>query len=169
MMNRFFLNLIFSVIIILPLSTSISYAGAHYKCQVGGEFGSIVWQDRPCRAGEEISRKKLTDYSKQDSSKKGHGALTAKEANLLIRHKKIRVGMSKNDVIKSWGKPNKTNVTLSASGKNETLSYSSANVVMNLMGIVSSIHYTKYKPKPVESKKGIGNVNTSGYGQYNKL
>ena len=169
MMTRFFLNLIFSVIIILPLSTSISYAGEHYKCKVGGEFGSIVWQDRPCRAGEEVSSRKLTDYSKQDSSKKGHGALSAKEASKLIRYKRIRVGMSKKDIIKSWGEPNIISVTLSSSGKNETLRYNSANVVMNNKGIASSIHYTKHKPKPVEPDTRLGTVRTGGYGQYNQL
>ena len=157
-----------AVIAVIFISTSIVCAGEHYKCKVGGEFGSIVWQDTPCRAGEGVSSRTLREYSKQDSSKKGHGALSAKEANQLIRYRKIRVGMSKKDVIKSWGVPNRISVTLSSSGKNETLRYNSANVVMNNKGIASSIHYTKHKPKPVEPSTGLGTVRTSGYGQYTK-
>ncbi|ATX79962.1 hypothetical protein Ga0123461_1548 [Mariprofundus aestuarium] len=151
------------------MAIPVSYAGITYKCE--SPSGSISWQDSPCESGKELSRKRMRDYSRENASKKGHGELTATQANQLIRLKKIKIGMSKKDVIKSWGVPSKTLVSMTAQERSERLvyyNYSEVPVVMVARGVVTAINYSKAKPKSAKPSKSLGTVNSSGYGQYNK-
>ena len=162
------LNRTLIMFFIFGLSSSIAYAGNTYKCKGSGPFDSVVWQDVPCRSGEEVSRQNMHDYTKENASKKGHGDFTATQARKLIRLKKGAVGMSKKDIIKSWGLPSKTHVTLTSSGKTETLNYfqltSSPVVTVNNKGVVSAINYSKSKPPPTKAVKKLGSTfRSSGY------
>jgi len=155
------------------LSSPASHADELYKCKGPGEFDSVVWQDVPCNVGEEVNHRKLHNYAKEDASKKGHGDFTSKDVSQLIRFRKIAVGMSKKDVIKSWGFPSDTNTTLATTGKTEQLVYGlfpdNSYVYINEKGVVSSIQYSEEKKKPTKGMTGLGNVNTGSFGQYNKL
>jgi len=126
--------------LVIMLSAFNAQSGEMYKCKGAGPFDSPVWTDTPCDAGHELENYKSTDYSKQDNSRVGHGKLTAKEANRLVRSKKIRVGMSRDDLIKSWGKPNKINTTYSATGQSEQMVYGVGNYVyIDEEGLISSM------------------------------
>jgi len=173
MLGLFSLKRISLVIVTLCMGSSIPWAGDHFKCQVGGEFGDIVWQDTPCRPGEEIGHLKQHFDSKEHSQQKRDGSLTKAQANNLIRLKKIAVGMQKRDVIRSWGKPSKIDVHLTSSGRAEDFiyyQYANAPIVnINNKGLVSSIHYSQVKKTPSKPEKKLGNVRTGGFGQYNRL
>lgn len=143
-----------------------------FKCK-SENSGSIVFQNFPCDNDKQVERKSLPDFTKEDSSKEGHGQLTAAQADRLIRARKVAVGMSRADVLKSWGEPKRTSVSLTSLGKSESLfyyQYKSAPVVqVNAKGIVERIDYSESKPSPSKPEKRLGNVRTSGFGQYNRL
>ena len=151
----------------------VTYADEMYQCKGPGKFDTPVWQDVPCKAGEEVEHRKLHDYSKEDASKVGHGQFTAAQASEFIRFRKVAVGMSKQDVLKSWGEPGKTNITLSETGKSEQLVYDQYKdtpvINMDEKGIVSSINYSTAKEPATKPGKSLGTVRTSGFGQYNSL
>jgi len=164
-----FLNKLVWLMTLLLIIPSFSNAGSIYKCKGAGVFDSVVWQDEPCNAGNEVSHRKMQDYSAQDNSKVGHGNLTAAEVSKLIRLKQIAVGMSKNDVIRSWGQPTKTDTLLSETGKTETLIYAQYKntpvVSMDLQSIVSNIQYSTTIEKEV---KPVRTFNYSGGGPFRK-
>ncbi|PIW47000.1 MAG: hypothetical protein COW18_10040 [Zetaproteobacteria bacterium CG12_big_fil_rev_8_21_14_0_65_54_13] len=155
------------------IMSSVTDAGEMYQCKGPGKFDSPVWQDTPCNGRSEVEHRKLHDYSKEDASTVGHGRFTSRQASDLIRARKIAVGMSKNDLIKSWGVPTETNTTLTGSGKRQQLVYGQmlnrSYVYMDERNEISSIQYSEAKKRPSNPTTGLGNVNTSGYGKYNKL
>ncbi|MDQ6997581.1 MAG: hypothetical protein Q9M17_02595 [Mariprofundus sp.] len=155
--------------VLLLMVPALSSAGSIYKCKGAGAFDSVVWQNEPCNAGEEVSHQKMHDYSAHDASKAGHGTLTAAEVSKLIRFKQLAIGMSKKDVIRSWGQPTKTDIMLSNTGKSETLIYAQYKntpiVSMSLQNIVSNIQYSTTIEKEV---KPVRTFNYSGGGPFSK-
>jgi len=119
-------------------------AGNMYKCKGAGKFDPPVWTDTPCRPGSELRQVVAKDYSQEDNATEGHGKFTAIEVSSLIRFRKVVVGMSKQDVIRSWGLPDKINSTWGSSGKTDQMVYGLNStdtkfVYIDEAGLVSSI------------------------------
>lgn len=98
-------SIAFAVTVVL---SSSAYAGA-YKCQVDGK---TVYQQSPCTGQTETATEmKIVDNGKSTGLIKGN----------------VKIGMSKDDVIWSWGKPTKINDSYVAGHVNEQWVYDRGN------------------------------------------
>ncbi|NWF36064.1 hypothetical protein [Mariprofundus sp. KV] len=150
-------------------------AAGLYKCKGPGVFDTPVWTNTPCQNKSDIlETKNLKEYPRSKKpTVKEHGDLTAEKAEKLIRLKKVAIGMSRKDVVRSWGKPDEIDSTLSEKGKSDLMIYhrgsaKSQYVFMNEQGVVSSVKSAdpngiKAKENKDPNKKELGTVKTDGY------
>lgn len=82
-----------------------------YKCKEGGKE---VYSDVPCLSGAE--KIKITPAS-------GNTAEDRSWANNAILKGEVAIGMTENEVVRSWGKPDRVNRTISRRGSNEQWVY----------------------------------------------
>jgi len=138
-------------------------------------FDTPTWTNTPCQNKSDIlEAKKLKEYPRsQKPAVKEHGDLPAERAEKLIRLKKVAIGMSRKDVVRSWGKPDKIDSTLSEKGKSDLMIYhrgsaKSQHVFINELGVVSSVksadpNRIKAKENKDPNKKELGTIKIGGY------
>lgn len=158
----------------LIVVTGSADAQGLYKCKGPGVFDTPVWTNTPCQNKSDIlETKKLKAYPRsQKPAVKEHGDLPAERAEKLIRLKKVAIGMSRKDVVRSWGKPDEIDATLSEKGKTDLMIYhrgsKSQHVLISEEGVVSSVKSAdpngiKTKENNDPNKKEPGTVKTDGY------
>ena len=102
------------------------------------------------RLNAEQRLQRIRDEQRQRELEEQQAAKEREEAQLrhirrmqLIAHNKVAIGMSKDDVLKSWGEPDRINRTLRSSSTSEQWVYRSgrekAQYVYIRDGVVSSI------------------------------
>ena len=114
---------IFSLALVATISVS-AYAQP-YKCTISGK---TVYQQSPCEGGSTVN---ISGAGKGDPNSSARRQMmselrTVDRKNRLeeaTRQGRIFVGMSSDDVIKSWGKPDKINKTLTSNNRREQWVY----------------------------------------------
>ena len=138
---------IFTLILAFAYSAE---AEALYKCKGAGMFDTPVWTNTPCKSKSDILETRnlriLPPMQKPEEKPiaKEHGNLTTEKAEKLIESKKLAVGMSKKDVVRSWGKPDEIDTSLTEKGKFDVLIYhrgskKSQYVFISEQGVVSNV------------------------------
>lgn len=134
----------------LVIVPPLSHAQA-FKCKVDGK---VVYQGLPCAsegskvnlsgAGETAENSPATSYLKREGARIDF----EEKVDVAIRNQRVFVGMSANDVIRSWGKPTSVNKTVIASTVSEQWVYSRGNIGDNQYvylrnGIVDAVQSPK--------------------------
>ena len=96
-----------------------------YKCAVDGK---IVYQQARCDGGEKVNTTGagVADPNSPASLQLRREINTIKRKELidqLILEGRVEVGMSRDEVIRSWGSPTKVNKTINTSGTSEQWIY----------------------------------------------
>lgn len=122
-------------------------AWAINKCT--GPDGSIVFQDAPCPgkgeavrvlgAGQANPTSQASQYWQREIARQKRSAAV----NEAIANQKVFIGMETDDVVASWGRPNKINRTITAGKNNEQWVYNrgqaSTQYVYMENGVVTAI------------------------------
>lgn len=109
--------------------SAFALASAHAqvnKCTVAGQ---VVYQAEPCAAGGE--KVNVSGAGKADANapganyyKKEAGRLAHKErVENAILSREVFIGMTADEVVQSWGKPIRVNVSVTAKGRDEQWVY----------------------------------------------
>jgi Protein of unknown function (DUF2845) len=98
-------RLLLSVTLCLPY---LAYAQA-YKCIVNG---ASVFQQQPCTGGTKLDVPPPPDPNSRDG-----------RIALAVAKKQVFIGMSEEEVVRSWGKPNKINRSVNARNIHEQWIY----------------------------------------------
>lgn len=137
-------------IAIVAMTPALSHAQA-FKCKVDGK---VVYQGSPCAsegakvnlsgAGEATENSAASSYLKREGARIDF----EEKVDVAIRNQRVFVGMSANDVIRSWGKPTSVNKTVIASTVSEQWVYSRGNIGDNQYvylrnGIVDAVQSPK--------------------------
>lgn len=85
-----------------------------YKCAVNG---AVVFQQQPCEGGTKLNVAPPPDPSTR-----------AGRLELAIAGKRVFIGMTEEEVLRSWGKPNKINKSISARSVHEQWIYENGKV-----------------------------------------
>lgn len=94
---------------LLALVSPLAFAQA-YKCMVDG---APVFQQVPCQGGVKLNVPPAPD----PESREGRVAVA-------IAKKRVFIGMTDQEIVRSWGKPDKINRSISARNVNEQWIYS---------------------------------------------
>ncbi|NWF38083.1 hypothetical protein F3F96_02890 [Mariprofundus sp. NF] len=139
-------------------------AEALYKCKGLGMFDTPIWTNTPCKSKSDIlETRNLRVYPpvqkpEEKPAAKEHGNLTAEKAEKLIQSKKLAVGMSRKDVIRSWGKPDETDTLLTEKGKSDILIYhrgstKSQYVLIDEQGLLTNVKSVNPNAAKTEKKQ----------------
>lgn len=118
------------IILAAAMLLSVSAQAEVYKCM---ENGKQVFSDMPC--SKDAEKLKVSPAA-------GSGDESRSWVNNAIAVKEVRVGMTDKEVIRSWGKPDKINKSISKAGTNEQWVYYRGNARSQYVyidnGVVSS-------------------------------
>lgn len=152
--------LIVTVLCAAAAVAAVVPAYAANKCVVGGK---VVYQDAPCEGGKQVnlSGAGTADPGAQGSSyyrregarlaaqEKAEAAAKARGETMqnAIAKREVVVGMTDDEVRRSWGDPTRVNISVSSRGHTEQWVYdrggSRAQYVYLDNGVVSSIQSSK--------------------------
>lgn len=97
-------------------------ASAAYKCDQGGH---VIYSDAPC--GNVVGTIRAAPQpGSEDRLRAQADLLRMQQRNRHdreIKEGKVSIGMTAQDVLRSWGEPSKINTTINASGKSEQWVY----------------------------------------------
>lgn len=127
---------------------SLNVEARVYTCDVGGKK---VFQSTPCSAGDkpmELHVQKASEPGGFDHvqyyHEKSEEIKEQKAIEDAIRGKRVRIGMTKEHVTRSWGEPDKINRSVYESGAREQWVYrvgrSESQYVYFRNGVVSAIN-----------------------------
>jgi Protein of unknown function (DUF2845) len=103
-----------SLLMLIACIPTLSLAQA-YRCTVNGE---VVYQQLPCQgAGTKLNVPKPPDPETREG-----------RLSLAIAKKEVFIGMTSEEVVRSWGKPNKINRSVSARSVHEQWIYERGSI-----------------------------------------
>ena len=106
---------IFRCMAVSALGLAVSCAhGQAFKCTAKG---GVVFQQIPCEGGTQLQVAKPPDPDGRDAL-----------VNKAIASRKVAVGMTRDEVVRSWGRPDKINASVGSYGRHEQWIYRRANI-----------------------------------------
>lgn len=122
-----------SMFVITPVGAEL------YKCTT--PTGKTIYSDTPCREDKSTKLKLRVDKPTLSDQLR---AMETSEAEVSVMKHRIYIGMREQDLIRSWGRPNKINTTKSSSGSSEQWIYRNPGIgndtyVYLQDGVVSTI------------------------------
>lgn len=148
-----------TIIMLLACSVSMASQAKIYQCE---ENGKTIFSQTPC-VGDSIKEVTVTESYHVDNAEQDKGQEKYKEylqdyeekkaqeqkerqfkrkINAAIYQKEVMIGMTAQEVKRSWGKPNKINTSSGSFGKHDQYVYYRANNVTQYVylenGIVTS-------------------------------
>lgn len=104
-----------------------------FRCTVDGK---IVYQQAPCEGGAKVNLsgagEAAPDSPAAQQWRRDVAQMRRKDAvDGAVSRRAIAIGMTGDEVVRSWGRPHKINVTVTASGRSEQWIYRRGRIGLN--------------------------------------
>lgn len=128
------------IMILCCLLVSTSAMAQVYKCK--DDKGKLEYQASPCATKSEEKLRLFNESHPDDAQEAALSAAERSRFNELVSQGKVAIGMTKRMVLKSWGQPNKINISIGSYGRSEQWVYANEYVYVE-NGVVKSLQASR--------------------------